>query len=518
MTIPPEAQLDRLRKRAAREKQARLEAERLLEDKSRALFEANQRLANLNANLEDLVRERTEALERAHENALALADQDQLTGLANRRSFKRFLARRAEAHGQECPPVTLILIDLDYFKDVNDTFGHAAGDALLRAVALRLQEIQQGHPGALAARLGGDEFAFVLRSRIGSPELHEGILGDLLVKLRAPVSFAGTHIFPTCSLGVACMPEDAQTPEELQNHADIALYRAKRNGRNQWAVFEPAMLRETQERQVFVSGLRRAIEGDEFEIWYQPQICLATNRVWGLEALARWRHPEFGDLSPARFIPYAEEAGLMTDLTRNILDQVLRTTATWFDDHGLERVSVNVSPRDFRDSALSEMIEERLAAHQVPAQRLEIEITENVLLWDFETARRELDRLSGMGVELALDDFGTGYSNLSYLHSLSFGCLKIDRSFVADLAAQVDSRSIVTAVIQLAHSLHMRVVAEGVEHPEQKAILKQMGCDIVQGYLTGRPMDAQACVAFLNDARSRAPSSLCDQEPSLKMG
>jgi diguanylate cyclase (GGDEF)-like protein len=413
---------------------------------------------------------------------------DPLTQLPNRQLFldelKRELAR-AERHGSKA---ALLFIDLDGFSAVNDTLGHAVGDDLLVHVATRLRGCMR--KSDLVARLGGDEFTVVV-SDVREPADVATVAQHLIDVLSAPydVGYGDTYI--TASVGIAVYPTDGTVAQELLQHSDMAMYRAKERGRGSHAFFEEAMNREAQQRFLLDRELRQALEASQFVLYYQPQLDLATNRVVGAEALLRWQHPTRGLVAPGPFIGFAEETGLIEKIGEWALHEACRQFMRWrADGVPLDHVSVNVSPRQFRGRDFVETVARALDDTGMPPERLRLEITENVLVDDSGQADATLSRLRVLGTPLELDDFGTGYSSLAYLQRLPVETIKLDRSFIIGIADNDNARAIAHAAIDMVHALKKNIVAEGVETHEQLALLRRWGCDAIQGFLLSRPVPA----------------------------
>ena len=413
-----------------------------------------------------------------------LAHHDALTGLANRTLFH---TRLSEALADETA-CAVLLIDLDHFKEVNDSIGHPAGDALLKSAAGRL--VANLPEGATVARLGGDEFAAIVATdRDGAAALAR----KLLSAIAAPHKVEGLSIPAGASIGVALKGEDAMTPEQILKHADIALYTAKSETRGTFRLFEAAMDSGIKQRQALRTDLRVALERGEFVLAYQPLLDLHTDHIANFEALLRWHHPDKGPVPPDLFIPLAEETGLMVDIGAWVLRTACAEATKWPRSIS---VSVNLSSRQFASGNLIATVEDALAASGLRPQRLELEITESVLLRDSETNLSTLRQLREMGVRIALDDFGTGFSSLAYLQRFPFSKIKIDRGFVSGLPASVESQAIVRSVIGLGQALGMRVTAEGVETDAQFDWVRA-GCDEAQGYLISRPIPASDVPALI---------------------
>ena len=421
-----------------------------------------------------------------------LAQKDALTGLQNRASFQERLQEtlaRAKRTGSQ---VAVLCLDLDRFKAVNDTLGHPVGDALLRKVAERLQSTVR--EGDVVARLGGDEFA-VLQADTAQPQAAETLAARLVDLLARTYLVDGHMLNIGTSVGVALSPSDASDADELMKRADLALYRAKSDGRGAFRFFEPGMDARMKARRTLELDLRQALALKEFSLAYQPQIDLVTNTITGFEALIRWHHPERGEVQPADFIPLSEEIGIITPIGEWVLRTACREAAGWAKPVS---IAVNLSPVQFRSPKLVEIVMSALARSGLEPSRLELEITESALLADTETVLATLNTLRALGVRISMDDFGTGYSSLSYLRKFSFDKIKIDRSFVSDMIDDKDCGAIVRAVAGLGASLGIKTTAEGVETPEQLAAIQAEGCSEVQGFLMGRPMTAAMAAARLS--------------------
>ncbi|MGU3659997.1 MULTISPECIES: EAL domain-containing protein [unclassified Methylobacterium] len=415
----------------------------------------------------------------------AMARRDPLTGLPNRLLLRERLAEalaRLARTGECC---ALLLIDLDRFKPVNDTLGHPIGDALLETVADRLRSTVR--PTDTVARIGGDEFVILqagIRDAAGTQALARRVV-DLIGRT---YMVEGHLLTIGASVGVALAPEDGTDADRLLKNADLALYRAKLDGRGTYRFFEPEMDARMQARRKLELDLRQALARREFQLHFQPQLQLASGTLIGCEALIRWRHPERGLVSPLDFIPLAEEIGLIVPIGEWVVRQACRDAMTWPEHMS---VAVNVSPAQFKSDRLVETIISALAGSGLPARRLEVEITEGVLLQENDRTLQTLHRLRELGVRVSMDDFGTGYSSLSYLRSFPFDKIKIDRSFVKDLTSKPDGEAIIRAIAGLGKSLGMTTVAEGVETAEQMQRIRLEGCTDVQGYLISKPVPAE---------------------------
>lgn len=429
-----------------------------------------------------------------------MAHHDALTGLGNRVLLNQ---RLESALDRVVAPETLAVhhLDLDQFKAVNDTFGHAAGDKLLKIVAERLRGLVRDSD--TIARMGGDEFVIV---QVPIAEAAEASLlaQRIIAAISEPFDLDGHRAAIGTSVGIATNPGEERSADKLLRNADLALYRAKDHGRGTFRFFEPAMDLQVQTRRVMEQDLRRALPAGEFELYYQPVVDLASNEISGFEALIRWNHPKHGLVAPAAFIPLAEEIGFIIPMGEWVIRQACATAAHW---PGELRVAVNISAAQFRNSGLLQVIVGALSASGLPPTRLEIEITETVLLQNRETTLAALHQLRALGIRIAMDDFGTGYSSLTYLQSFPFDKIKIDRSFVKDIDRNTGSLNIVRAVAALASGLGMTATAEGVETHGQLAQIVAAGCNEMQGYLFSQPLPAAEIEQlFLSQPEARKAS------------
>ncbi|WMT88155.1 EAL domain-containing protein [Pelagibacterium sp. 26DY04] len=410
-----------------------------------------------------------------------LARHDALTDLPNRTLFAEEMAM-AESRIRRGEMMAVVCFDLDHFKVINDTLGHAVGDALLQQVAARINYAKREHE--CAARLGGDEFA-ILAGPLRSPSDAAALAERLIATISKPMEIEGHRVIIGTSVGVAVAPTDGEDGETLMKNADLALYRAKGDGRGNYRFFEKGMDAAMQRRRAIESGLKLGLIRNEFKLVFQPLMELESNRISCMEALLRWEHPEMGFISPVEFIAVAEEIGFIVQLGEWVLQQACRVAATWPSDI---RVAVNLSPVQFKSRRLLESVERALEEAGLPASRLELEITESVLLSDSDQTLETLHTLRAMGIRISMDDFGTGYSSLSYLRAFPFDKIKIDRSFIEDVGSKDANFEIIKAVIALGRSLGMSTTAEGVETEAQLDAVRAHGCDEIQGFLFSRPL------------------------------
>ncbi|TWI69978.1 PAS domain S-box-containing protein/diguanylate cyclase (GGDEF)-like protein [Pseudoduganella lurida] len=452
-----------------------------------------------------------------------IAHHDTLTELPNRMLLQDRLAQAVAYANRSGKQMWVLLIDLDRFKFVNDSMGHKAGDVLLQTVATRLRAAVRETD--TVARLSGDEFVAILAEH-QDETLAPDVVTRVMQALAQPTTLEGKEFFVTCSIGVAVYPGDGSPAQHLIEHADIAMYSAKKLGRNCWRFYESTMNDEAQERLRIETALRSALERDEFVLHYQPQVDLASGRIVGMEALLRWQHPELGMVPPQRFIGLAEETGLIVPIGAWVMRTACAQAKAWHDaarDHGIGagtgagwpgapiaplRVAVNLSARQFTQPDLVDDVARVLAETGLPPASLELELTESLFVDDVARAVDLLHQLKALGVALSIDDFGTGYSSLSYLRTFPIDVLKIDRSFVNDIASDGDDAAIVVSIIALAHNLKLRVIAEGVETAAQLDFLREHGCDEMQGYHFSRPLPVAEFERLLRAATALEPLPL----------
>lgn len=434
-----------------------------------------------------------------------LANFDTLTGLPNRNLLAERLSRaivNARQHGSQ---LALLFLDLDNFKDVNDSLGHATGDRVLRAAAQRLQEVVG--QDRTVARVSGDEFTALLENVQGADEA-AACAQRILTAFDSPLRLDDRVEFTiTPSIGISLFPEHAQVPTDLLKYADTAMYHAKAAGKHSWMCYTDSMAVDLRRRAYLTTALRRVVERGELHLVYQPQQVLADGRIDAVEALLRWNSPEHGPIPPDQFIPLAEECGAIIPIGEWVLQEACRTLAAWHRAgvHPNLSVSVNVSALQFLRSDLTQAVSTALEHSGLPPSALELELTESMLMANADQATERLQAFRQMGVSIAVDDFGTGYSSLAYLHRLPINTLKIDKAFIdgLQLTGTTEDTTITTTIIAMARALGLLVVAEGVETPDQLTFLHQQQCDAAQGFLISSPMEADACLHFLLDAQNR---------------
>jgi diguanylate cyclase (GGDEF)-like protein len=448
--------------------------------------------------------ERDERLAEQRGNLERLAFRDSLTGLANREAFQETLADELTRVRAGNDKMAILFLDLDGFKDINDSLGHMTGDLLLQAAAERLRR----YDGQLA-RLGGDEFTALLGGTDRQSAQHAAIC--IARDMRQPFVIEGRELRVTVSIGIALYPDDGTDVATLLKHADTAMYHAKAQGRDNVQFYNAALTQQAVDRMTLERDLRVALEQSQFHLVYQPQLNARTGRVESVEALIRWNHPERGLISPVDFIPVAERNGLIVPIGEFVLRTACDVAARWYKAGLPLRVAVNLSPVQLHHPGLADLVADALISSGLPPQYLELEMTETALLDNDAATLGTLRSLRATGVRLALDDFGTGFSSMSYLHRLPLNTLKIDRSFIQGLPQDEDSAAIVRAIISMAHSLGLEVTAEGVETPEQALLLTELHCEALQGWFIGRPESAADVVVDRTVSERRAARARAGQ-------
>ena len=435
-----------------------------------------------------------------------LATHDEMTGLVNRAVFNEMLDNAMARDKRYRRRFAVLFIDLDRFKIINDSLGHEGGDQLLKEMAARLRA--NVRKSDVLARFGGDEFV-LLAQEVPDRQAAAVVARNLLLLTMRPVRIAGQQVRVTASIGIALFPGDAQDANTLMKHADMAMYRAKEEGKNGFQFYSPLIGAVSEKRLQFETGLREAVGRDEMALHYQAKVDIGSGEIRGVEALLRWSHPEFGDVSPAQFIPMAEESGVIVPLGLWAMKQACAQTVAWIAQ-GLPALSmaVNLSPRQFLDPQLVDSIRNVLDETGMPPNLLELEITESVMLHDIDTAVRKLLAIRDLGVRLAVDDFGTGYSSLSQLKRFPIDALKIDRSFIRGIPTDKDDMAITEAILALGKTLGVTIVAEGVETVEQQTFLMRHACHEMQGFYFSRPIPPEQFADFYRaHARGRRAST-----------
>jgi diguanylate cyclase (GGDEF)-like protein/PAS domain S-box-containing protein len=464
---------------------------RLIELSARPTFSRHGRFTGYHGVGSDVTAARQAADRIAH-----MARHDALTSLPNRLQLMDDMAaalKQAEARGTQC---AMLLVDLDRFKTINDSLGHVAGDYLLQQVSRSFETVISDE--MTAGRLGGDEFAIVVPLAESRQELEQLCLA-LISALQGPFLYREQRLFVGASIGVAFGPRDGTTVEEIVRNADLALYRAKDGSGNDIRFYEPGLHARAEERRKLELALRAAMDQGEFHLAFQPVVAAQSGQITSCEALLRWHNPELGDIPPAKFIPIAEETGMLGRIGEWVLRRACKEAASWPEDVG---VAVNVSPRQLRDPGFIVTLVSALTQAGLDPARLELEVTESVFLELTGATQKVLQQIQSLGVNLAMDDFGTGYSSLGYLRRADFDTLKIDQSFVQSISSDdPESTAIIRAVVALAGSLGMRTVAEGVSTVEQLDLVRGLGCDRIQGYIFSRPVSAEMVRGMLSDDR-----------------
>jgi diguanylate cyclase (GGDEF)-like protein len=468
---------------------------RAYNESAHTLSESRERLSSYQRSLEERVRERTRELSTATARATQLSQTDPLTLLPNRVAMMRKLEDALRKAANDTSRVAVLFVDLDFFKTFNDSMGHDAGDAVLRTVAERLKSAVRNDD--FVARFGGDEFVVIL-SRLEflrANDMAGKIAQDILNALIQPLDVGGSRVNMPASIGIAMYPHDGREAADLLKNADAAMDAAKEAGRNRIERFADTNAQPVAMRNKFDADMRRAIAAEEFFLVFQPQVDISTGSPVGLEALLRWRHPTRGLVSPVEFIPAAEHSGLIHQLGQRALEMACEQFKFWQQRDIYPRISVNVSARQMEDPLWLDSVRETVEQTKIPAQFLDLEITESMLVNDPDRVIETLSELNRLGVTLTLDDFGTGYSSLSYLTRLPFHTIKIDRSFMHDMEV-ASRRSIVQAIVAVAHSLNMRIIAEGIESPLQLQVLRDLKVEEGQGFYFSKPIEAREVEAW----------------------
>ena len=478
--------------------------ERILHLQADALLDEDGKPRELSGTVLDITQ-----LRKAEDEVQFLAYHDGLTGLGNRRLFAEHLNRVLAQARRNHSMVAVLLIDLDHFKRINDTFGHSVGDLFLQNAAERLKSCVRESDfvsrathqdaGAALSRFGGDEFMVALSGLSDLKEIGH-VSERILESLARPFEIDGQEIVVTGSIGIALWPANGADVEELLRNADAAVYSAKESGRSCYEFYDRSMNAVAEKNLRLESELRSALERGGLEVHYQPKMDLGTGKITGFEALARWKHPEFGPIPPDRFIPLAEQAGLISQLGDYVLREACNQGKAW-KESGLApvRIAVNLSAYQFRTDELAEVVTRIIEETPIDPKQLDLEITESAMMQNQAVTVRVLSRLKGIGVTVSLDDFGTGYSSLGYLKGFPVDSVKIDRSFIQEITSNSEDAALTAAIISMAQALSLRVVAEGVETEEQLELLRAQGCEEAQGYLFSRPLTAEAATAFLRD-------------------
>ncbi|MDE2417721.1 MAG: EAL domain-containing protein [Burkholderiales bacterium] len=441
------------------------------------------------------LRQQIRTLRASEKDLKFLAQHDSLTRLPNRVLGSELIELAMASNQRRKVQVAVLFVDLDNFKDINDSLGHAAGDSFLKEVAMRL--LTAVRVSDVVCRQGGDEFLIGLTDMDSSEDISQ-VANNVLQQMQMPFSLRDTEIRASCSIGIAVYPKDGATFEELLRHADLAMYQAKESGRNAYRFYDEDVNVSIQENLHLISSLRAAIKQNEFVLHYQPVIKLSTGALVGAEALVRWQNPKLGLVAPGLFIPTAEKSGLIVDLGQWVIEEACRQMQTWRNAGAPPlTMAVNLSPVQFRRGGVEAVIERALKISGLDPACLEVEVTESILLQDTEQFIQALQRLKAMGIRISIDDFGTGYSNLSYLQRFAVDKLKIDQSFVKRLANGPQDTAIVNAIIHMAKSLQLTTTAEGVEDETTRARLSAMDCDLAQGYLFARPLTAEQFAAYM---------------------
>ena len=467
------------------------ELARAFNEMAHQLAASRAQITNYQKSLESRVRERTKELHSATQRAVQIAQTDPLTGLPNRLLFRTKLEEAIKTAAADKSRIAVLFVDLDFFKNFNDSLGHDAGDDVLRTAGARLKDAVRQDD--VVARFGGDEFVVLITRLEAQHAAHVAltVAEDIIKALDQPIEVSNTRRNMPACVGIALYPQDGADASELMKNADTAMYAAKQAGRNRIEHFSGGSSRQQAQRTQFETDIRRGISAGEFFLMFQPQVDAATGSPTGLEALLRWRHHTRGLIQPGDFITVAEESGIINPLGQRALEMACEQFKVWQSQDIHPRISVNVSARQLQDPNWLKSVDTVIQKTGIPPQYLDLEITESMLVGNPQNVIDTLDTLGQMGVTLTLDDFGTGYSSLSYLTRLPFHTIKIDRSFIQHIDEK-PRRGIVQAIVAIAHTLGMRVIAEGVETPLQLSIIRDIGCEEIQGFYLSKPLEAHA--------------------------
>lgn len=471
------------------------ELARAFNEMAHQLAASRAQITNYQKSLESRVRERTKELHTATQRAVQIAQTDPLTGLPNRLLFRTKLEEAIKTAAADKSRIAVLFVDLDFFKNFNDSLGHDAGDDVLRTAGARLKDAVRQDD--VVARFGGDEFVVLITRLEAQHAAHVAltVAEDIIEALGQPIEVSNTRRNMPACVGIALYPQDGADASELMKNADMAMYAAKQAGRNRIEHFSGGSSRQQAQRTQFETDIRRGISAGEFFLMFQPQVDAATGSPTGLEALLRWRHHTRGLIQPGDFITVAEESGIINPLGQRALEMACEQFKVWQSQDIHPRISVNVSARQLQDPNWLKSVDTVIQKTGIPPQYLDLEITESMLVGNPQNVIDTLDTLGQMGVTLTLDDFGTGYSSLSYLTRLPFHTIKIDRSFIQHIDEK-PRRGIVQAIVAIAHTLGMRVIAEGVETPLQLSIIRDIGCEEIQGFYLSKPLEAHAIEAW----------------------
>lgn len=462
----------------------------------------NELLTDTNNNLEKIVQEktfeRTEVLENQKNELEHQAHHDHLTGLPNRLKFQKVIQNVIETIKQNHNNIAILFIDLDHFKNINDSFGHDTGDQVIRIIASRIQQCIRKND--CLARFGGDEFVILVDEFSGKKDL-ESIARNIISCISAPILIEKTTMFVSCSIGISFYPDDTVSHQDFIKYADTAMYKAKEKGRNTYQFYSSDMTKVAFERVLMETSMRFALEKEEFVVYYQPQVDAKTDKVIGMEALVRWNHEKMGLISPATFIPLAEETGLIIALDQWVMKTGMKQMVEWHSmGYNPGSLSLNLSVKQLQQKEFISIVKNMLYDTGCKAEWIELEITESHIMHNMLEAIETLNSIKDLGINIAIDDFGTGYSSLSYLKKLPADKLKIDRSFIIDIPDNKEDAAITNAIIAIAKSLDLAVIAEGVETRRQKDYLLKCGCNYIQGYFYHKPMPAEKMEIVLKEA------------------